>query len=209
MMKPALLAASAALLALPALADHHGGEGPMAMAMKERWTQPETRAEAEARIAEHFAAFDADKDGAVTTAEIDAQRARMRETMAARMGEMQARMFDKLDADRNGTISKAEWDAHHAGMKAKFEARETADKDGKHHEKRMMMHRGGHHDMGARLMTRADSNNDGRITLAEVKAAALARFDSADANKDGTLTPEERRAHHQEMRQERRDKRGG
>jgi hypothetical protein len=49
--------------------------------------------------------------------------------------------------------------------------------------------RGGR-DGGARA---ADTNNDGTVTQAEFASAALARFDRADANKDGTISGDERR----------------
>ena len=38
----------------------------------------------------------------------------------------------------------------------------------------------------------ADSNKDGRVSLAEMQQQALAHFDRADLNHDGKLTPEER-----------------
>jgi hypothetical protein len=43
-------------------------------------------------------------------------------------------------------------------------------------------------------LTRADANRDGRVTEGEMVAAAQARFDAIDSNRDGTLSPEERRA---------------
>ena len=55
-----------------------------------------------------------------------------------------------------------------------------------HHGKR-----GGHHGM---MMGKADTNGDKAISQAEFQTAALARFDAADANKDGQVTAEERQA---------------
>ena len=37
------------------------------------------------------------------------------------------------------------------------------------------------------------SEEDGRVTLAEAQAAALAHFDRADTNRDGRITPDEHR----------------
>jgi len=48
----------------------------------------------------------------------------------------------------------------------------------------------------------ADLNKDGRVSLQEATTAALQHFDQADANRDGQITPEERRAMHQRMMQE-------
>ncbi len=44
------------------------------------------------------------------------------------------------------------------------------------------------------MFERLDANEDGKITAAEVEAIETARFDEMDTDKDGTLTPEERRA---------------
>lgn len=44
----------------------------------------------------------------------------------------------------------------------------------------------------AKIMKRADTNSDGFIDATEWSNAMLARFDKKDANKDGTLTAEER-----------------
>ena len=41
---------------------------------------------------------------------------------------------------------------------------------------------------------RADTDRDGKVTQAEFRGAALARFDAADTDHDGTLTAAERRA---------------
>jgi hypothetical protein len=43
-------------------------------------------------------------------------------------------------------------------------------------------------------MARADSNGDKAISQSEFLAAAEARFAKADTNKDGSITPDERRA---------------
>jgi hypothetical protein len=66
---------------------------------------------------------------------------------------------------------------------------------------KMRMHGMG---MGGRLLEMADANHDGRVSLQEAEAAALAHFDRADLNHDGKLTPDERRQAHQLMRGERR-----
>ena len=50
----------------------------------------------------------------------------------------------------------------------------------------------GHH--GMMMMGKADTDGDKAISQAEFQTAALARFDVADANKDGQVTPEERKA---------------
>jgi len=44
------------------------------------------------------------------------------------------------------------------------------------------------------MVVMADTNNDGQITLSEAETLALQHFDQMDANRDGQLTREERRA---------------
>jgi hypothetical protein len=184
--KISLLTLGAALFAVPVLAAPGGaakgdadGNGVL------------TRAEAQAAATAQFAKMDANKDGKLDAADRSAQRA-----------EMQAKMFAGLDADGNGSISKAEWDKHSADRAAKRaergEKRAAAGEPGEgkrdgmrggHHGKR-----GGHHGMGGRMMGKADTDGDKAISQAEFQTAALARFDAADANKDGQVTAEERQA---------------
>ena len=56
------------------------------------------------------------------------------------------------------------------------------------------------------MMAQADADNDGAISQAEFTSYALTRFDSADANNDGTVTAEERREQRQENRGQRRNR---
>jgi hypothetical protein len=218
-------ASAAALMALPAIAQT---AAPAPAEKAARWSAPETRADVEKKIAERFAAVDANKDGAVTEAEVKAHAEARRAEGEKKMAEARTRMFESMDADKNGQISRTEWDSHHAGMKMKWmEHRETAAvggnerremrmkfKDGEGRKGHHMMHRGGMGGgmgwggFGEKGFETADANNDGRVTLAEAKAKAFARFDAADTNKDGTLSPDERRAAHEAKRAERRAQRG-
>lgn len=75
-----------------------------------------------------------------------------------------ANRFDQIDANRDGQVSFEELRAFHAS------------------------HRGGH---GKKMMKMADTDKDGKVSRAEALAAAAARFDRADADKDGFITAEE------------------
>lgn len=165
----ALLAATGLAIAAPAIAQ------PAA--------KPDvTRAQVEAKAAEHFARMDVNRDGVLDAADREARR---------------AKMFDRLDADNNGSISEAEFAARHAA-RAGHEGRDGAKRGGtKGH--RMGGHRGM---MGGRMaMARmADTNNDNAISRAEFTAAALKHFDQADADNNGTVTQAERKAAHEKMR---------
>ncbi|MDZ3830819.1 MAG: hypothetical protein U0S50_03245 [Sphingopyxis sp.] len=163
---------------------------------------------------------DADGNGVVTRAEVQVHASRMFAKMdvngdgkldaadrAAKREAMHAKMFERLDANKDGNISKAEWDQHAADRSAKRGATRAMDRDmdgGKRHVMR------GHHgkgnerrDMGSRMMTMADTDGDKAISPAEFQAAAIARFDRMDTNKDGQVTAEERAAARQSMRDKR------
>lgn len=142
-----------------------------------------TRAQASAKAGEHFDRMDANKDGKLDAADRSAR---------------QAQMFDRLDTDRNGSISRAEFDAHRAGPGGR------GGPDGDRPMGRHMGGPGGRHggpdgDMGG-MMLRADANGDHALTKAEFVNAALARFDAADTNKDGTVSVAEHQAARQAMK---------
>lgn len=54
---------------------------------------------------------------------------------------------------------------------------------------------------------KADLNQDGQVTKAEFTQSAESRFFAADTNGDGFLTQEERKAHKEARREDRKDKR--
>ncbi|WP_374525764.1 EF-hand domain-containing protein [Sphingopyxis sp.] len=164
------LTLGAALIAVPVLAAPGSADR----------NATQTRAEAQAHAAERFAKMDANKDGKLDASD-----------RAARHAEMQAKMFDRLDANKDGSISKAEWDQHSADRAAKRGEKRADAGDGK---RGMRGHHGGRGGHGGMMMGRADTDGDKAISLAEFQTAALARFDAADANKDGQVTAAERTA---------------
>lgn len=180
--KITLLTLGAALVAVPVLAAPGGGDR----------NATQTRAEVQTKAAEMFARMDVNKDGQIDAAD-----------RAAKHAERQARMFERLDANKDGNISKAEWDQHGADRAAKRAERGEKRADAGEGKRGMRGHhgkRGGHRGM---MMGKADTNGDKAVSLAEFQTAALARFDAADANKDGQVTPEERKAQRGEWRAKR------
>jgi Ca2+-binding EF-hand superfamily protein len=147
-----------------------------------------TRAEAQTKAAEMFARMDLNTDGKLD---------------AGDRAVMIGRRFDAMDANHDGALSRQEFlDAHQKMMGGAGHA------GGPMHERMgrgpeggaMGMghhggghHGGGHHGGGMKMMGRMDANGDHAITRDEFLAGALKRFDTADANHDGKLTPEERR----------------
>lgn len=140
-----------------------------------------TRAAVEQRAIEAFSKLDVNGDGKIDTADREArQKAR----------------FERIDADNNGAISFAEFTATRS--RPDVERAGRGERDGQ----RMGM-RGGYH-MG--LRGNVDANQDGAVTQAEFTAAALARFDAADADNDGTVTATERKSQRAAMREQRRQR---
>lgn len=168
--KITFLTLGAALIAVPVLAAPAAADRNVTM----------TRAEAQAHATEKFAKLDVNKDGKLDASDRAAKRA-----------EMQTQMFERLDANKDGSISKAEWDQHSADRTAKRGEKRADAGEGKRGKRGHHGGRGGHGDM---MMARADTDGNKVISQAEFQAAALARFDAADANKDGKVTPEERAA---------------
>ncbi|MRL69218.1 EF-hand domain-containing protein [Brevundimonas sp. SPF441] len=146
-----------------------------------------TRAEfVDARIA-RLTALDTNRDGVVSPEERTA-------AMQARRAERAGDRFAKLDANGDGSISRAEFDAGHA---ARPDRAPRADRAG-HREGR----RGGaHHAM------RGQERERGPVVIAEASAKLGERFDKMDANRDGVISSDERRAAMSAQREQRQERR--
>lgn len=149
--------------------------------------EPPTRAEVESRADEMFAKLDVNGDGVLTKDDREAKF---------------AERFAEADTDGNGQLSQEEAAAAHENRRdaakerlaeRKSERGERKGREGKHR----MGHRGGPGGPGGpgpgMMLRQADANEDGQITNAEFKAAALARFDRADTDGDGTISDDERK----------------
>lgn len=187
-MRKLTLTLSAAVLALGAgsIAYAQNADRPGAMR-----GQDMTRAQAEEMATKAFERADANGDGQINEADRDAR---------------QDARFARLDTNGDGVLSKEEF---LAPQKRRAENRATrGDRDGQR------MGRMGRRGMRGAGMDRgmaanADTNGDGTISQSEFTAAALTRFDEADADNDGTVTREERRAARQAMRNSMRERMRG
>ena len=193
-----LLIGGAALLASAAAIAQ---VAPAPTAPQAKAAKVHTRAEVQAKIAEHFARLDTNRDGAVTKAEADAARTALRAQFAERREDRREQAFERLDGNRDGAISRAEWDAHQTQRQQRVA---TRDRDGDGRRDGRRFHGGGMHSLGGHMFEMADANKDGRVTLQEAQAAALRHFDMADANRDGQITPDERQQLRQRMRDQHR-----
>lgn len=178
-----------------------------------------TRVEVVAKVREHFAQMDANKDGFLTKEEADAGRQIFKERIRTKLGERREHRlerrdrdpnagFDRLDANKDGSISREEFAQH---REQRIERR-IVKKDGaaapRGEHRGMRMHRFGGM-MGSHMFTMADANKDGRVTLQEATDAAVRHFDMADANRDGRITPDERQQMRHQMIEKRRAPKAG
>jgi Ca2+-binding EF-hand superfamily protein len=105
--------------------------------------------------------FDADNDGKVTRAEMEA---------------WVAQRFARMDLDGDGKITDADLPPIMRGLNV---LSSDTPMEGRGRHRRMMRM--------IRMLRRANTNNDGEVTKAEVLAAAAKRFERFDRNKDGVI----------------------
>jgi Ca2+-binding EF-hand superfamily protein len=178
----------------------------------------QTRDEVVAKVREHFAQLDSNRDGFLTKAEAEAGHAAMKARMGDRLANRGDRLerhdpaaaFDRLDTNKDGSISRDEFAK---GREMRIERRVEL-KDGQQvapgaDGRRMKFRRMGGAMMGGDMFEMADANKDNRVSLQEATDAALRHFDMADANRDGRITPEERRTMHRQMIEKRRAPKAG
>ena len=215
-----LIGAAALAVAVPAMAQVQTPVAPMAPRME----ATQTRDQVVAKVRDHFAKMDTNRDGFVAGDEMQAMRGQhqgMKRQMGERRGRGGDRMamanpgaaFDRLDANRDGMISRDEFGkAREIRSERRVVRNGTpgapgAAMDGEHRGMRKM-HRMGGGRMGGGMMRMADLDRDGRVSLQEATTSALQRFDRVDANRDGRITPDERRQNREQRKQMRAPKAG-
>ena len=164
-----------------------------------------TREEVVQHVRKLFARLDANHDGFVTKEELGAFHQQMMGTRRdiergfeehRIMTGDRAAMFDRLDTNHDGVISRQEFMAAQPQLREHRTVILRNGPEGAPGAPGMRMHDTGM-GMVAHLFEMADSNRDGRVSLQEAEAAALAHFDRVDLNHDGKITPEERQQAHQ------------
>ena len=129
--------------------------------------QPISRAAYMQRVDANFVALDANKDGFTDRSELEAAQTRAFTQRKAQLLRQRETAFRSLDADKNGSLTLREFNAPTIAAPL---PRPNA----------------------APALARADTNKDGKVSLAENRAPAMAQFERADTNKDGSLSVAER-----------------
>lgn len=183
------IAALAALTAGSALAQQPPGRGARADADGDGRV---SRAEfVDARIA-RLTAIDANGDGVVSAEE-------RRSAIDTRRNQRASARFEALDKNGDGQISREEFMAPrepHAGRGDHPRMRQGGPRGPRS---------GWRHGPGAERGPNAEARAP--MAIADVRTRLNAQFDRIDANRDGYITVEERRAAHQAMRGERGERR--
>ena len=131
--------------------------------------KPVARADVIKTLDANFAAADTNHDGFLSKSEIDAAEAKaLQQLQALREHQLRAE-FNQLDTNHDGQLSFQEFVAAAGTVKAN----ETSDQ----------------------ILARLDKNHDGKISAEEYRAPQLKKFDAADANHDGIVTPAELQAY--------------
>jgi Ca2+-binding EF-hand superfamily protein len=134
-----------------------------------RTPQPVPKAAFIQRIDASFSAVDTNKDGFSDKAEIEAAEAKVLAARKAQLINEREAAFRELDGNKDGSLTLKE-----------FNARLVAQPLPKAN--------------AAPMISKLDTNKDGKISAAENRAPAAAQFDRADTNKDGTLSVDEQKA---------------
>ena len=144
------------------------------------------RTEFAAQGTDRFKALDADGDGFITEAEMTAFHDAMRAKHDAKQGEMGEKFLKRFDKNSDGKVAADEWPKD---GKLKFE-KADANGDGNVTAEEMAALRPDH-DGGKPGIARADTDKDGKVSLAEWNAKGDLMFAKLDANKDGKIAKDE------------------
>lgn len=155
-----LPAAATSAIAAPAFAQNTAAPAQAA--------QPLSRAAYLQRVDNSFVTVDANKDGFLDRAEIEAAETKVMSARKATALRQREEAFRKMDANKDGSLTLQEYNAALVAAPLKADATPA--------------------------LNRLDTNKDGKISLAENRAPSMTQFDRADANKDGVLSADERKA---------------
>ena len=158
-----------------------------------------TRQQVIERTDQRFARLDVNSDGRATPEEA-------RQAAQQRRQEAAGRMFERMDLNHDGSVTRAEFDQ--ARAQRREQRAERGERRGPRLGMRGMHRRHGGPD-GAGMRGRGLFGEQGFVTREQMRERALARFDRADANHDGTLTAAERQQAREQFRERMQERRQG
>jgi Ca2+-binding EF-hand superfamily protein len=132
-------------------------------------SRPVARGDVVKTLDASFAAADTNHDGFLSKSEIDAAQAKALQQIQELRQRQLRTDFNRLDTNHDGQLSFQEF----AAAVGPIKATET----------------------GAQFIGRLDKNHDGKISAEEYRAPNLKKFDAADTNHDGIVTPAEAQAY--------------
>lgn len=130
--------------------------------------QPLSRTAYMQKVDSAFVTVDANKDGFMDKAEIEAAEGKALTARKAAILRERESLFRTLDTNKDGNLTVTEFNARVVAAPIRADA--------------------------APVLKRLDSNKDSKVSLAENRAPSMAQFDRADTNKDGTLSAAEQKA---------------
>jgi Ca2+-binding EF-hand superfamily protein len=130
--------------------------------------KPIPRADYVKNLDNNFARIDTNHDGSISAAELGVEQQReLGLAKNAVQQQVQAR-FKQLDTNKDGQLSPSEF----AAVAPNIGTSQTAQQ----------------------ALQAIDSNHDGKLSAEEFRAPQMAKFNKADLNHDGTVTPAEAKA---------------
>lgn len=128
-----------------------------------------SKAQFSGNIDKMFAGIDANKDGFLSPAEIEAEQGREIQAALQQFRAARAAAFQKMDTNKDGNVTMAEWVAARPEPTAKKPD-------------------------ASKTMARVDANKDGKISRDEYRVRPMRDFDKLDTNKDGQVDAKEQAA---------------